>query len=172
MGRYRLRYLTDLAGRIYLAYRNEIWYGFNRSEDIPLTARRSWKYVYLPSPVAESLDLFALIWLAAYRHAALLKPFDEAKKIVETSFDKQVKLRSGEYDLLKRLAILAGTNHFSLILSAERVLTDAEKLHFGKKRVSWLPPELRALSPRAKVHPLCYVFARSALYYIKGGGER
>jgi len=167
MGRYRLRYFTDLAGRIYLAYRDEIWYGFNRSEDITLSARRSWKYVYLPSPVEESLDLFALIWLAAYKHAVLWKPFDEAKKFVEASFDKRAKLRSGEHALLKSLAALAGTNHFSLILSASEVLRDAERLRFGKKRVAWLPPALRELSSRSKVHPLCYVFAKSALFYMR-----
>ncbi|ADM28764.1 hypothetical protein Igag_1972 [Ignisphaera aggregans DSM 17230] len=168
MGRYRLRYFTDLAGRIYMAYRDEIWYGFNRSEEIPLGTRRSWKYVYIPAPVAESLDLFALIWLATYKNSILWKPFNEAKEVAETSFDKQVKLRSGEYDLLKRLATLAGTNHFSLILSAERVLADAEKLQFSKKRVAWLPPALRELSSRSKVHPLCYVFAKSALFYMRG----
>jgi len=167
VGRYKLRYFTDIAGRIYMMYRNEIWYGFNRSEDIPLSTRRSWKYVYIPAPVEESLDLFSLIWLAFYRKAAVWKPFEEAKKIAEASFDKQVKLRSGEYALLKRLAALAGTNHFSLILSAERVLADAEKLQFSKKRVAWLPPDLLTLSPKAKVHPLCYVFAKSALFYIR-----
>jgi len=170
VGRYKLRYFTDLSGRIYMAYRDEIWYGFNRAEDITLSSRRTWKYVYIPAPVEESLDLFALVWLAAYKHAVLLKPFDEAKKLAEASFEKTAKLRSGEYALLKALAVLSGTNHFSLILSAEKVLTDAERLRFGKKRVSWLPPELRELSSRAKVHPLCYVFAKSALYYIRGRG--
>ena len=167
MSRYKLRYFSDIAGRIYMMYRNQIWYGFNRSEDIPVGERKSWKYIYLPAPVEDSMDLFSLIWLASYRGSIEVISYDDAQNLASTLFKRKVKLRNGEYVLLKRLGYLSGLNHYTLIVSAKNVLREVEILKNAKRRVMWLHPDLLKLSTKSKIHPLCYVFAKSTFFYIK-----
>jgi len=147
-------------------YRNEIWYGFNRSEEISVGSRTSRKYIYIKAPVEEGMDLFALIWLASFREKISWLPFDDAENRCRNQFNKVAKLRIGEYILLKKLSLMAETNYYSLILSTYNVLDELNVLRQSKKRVTWLHPDLLKLSSKAKLHPLCYVFAKSSLYYL------
>lgn len=166
MARYKMYALTDIAGRIYILYRNKIWIGYHRAprewlKEIRTHRKRSISFAFKVS----SLDLAALVWLGIEKE---MKP-----EPIEGSRGAVVELRSGEMRILYLIAYALGCTIDDLLGLAARAMDEAEKIRARKKRISWFEPRLKEESKRYKAHPIFLLFGLSSIYYAlrKGVGR-
>jgi len=173
---YKIYRLTDIAGRVYLWYREKIWNYYHRAlkEGVynPPDKPKSYHYFELPMPDdMTSLDVLALIWYAVYHGV----PFTNLPSVDESGvFLAKLPARRVSRGVNYFVKIIAGALQITkeqLLYLAYRSVDEVVDLPRSKRRVTFIEPRLKEIAVLERMKPLEALFAISALYLAKKWGR-
>jgi len=172
---YKIYKLGDIAGRVYLWYRDKIWDYYHRAlkEGIYSPPRKSRAYNYFKIPVPENMtnpDILALIWYILY-HSNLSLIFINAPDLEEAerllSKLPVRKISRGLNYFIKTIAKCLWITREELLYLAYTKANEVLALPRAKARVTYLEPRLKEIAILEKMKPLEALFAISSLYIAK-----
>jgi len=170
---YKIYRLSNIAGKIYLWYREKIWDYYRRAlrERIydPPEKPRTYHYFELPIPDGlTSLDLLALIWYAVYHNNIFFinSPSIDESRIYLHKLPRRRVSRGVNY-FVNTIARTPWITKEQLLYLAYRSTEHVMDLPRSKSRVTFIEPGLKEIAVLERMKPLEALFAISALYIAK-----
>jgi len=165
---YKIYRLTDIAGRIYLWYREKIWGYYHRAlkEGVynPPDKPKSYHYFELSIPDdMTSFDVLALVWYAVYYNAYSNAPTIEESRAYLSKLHR-TKISRGVNFFVNTIARALWITKEQLLCLAYRSVEDVTDLPRTKRRVTFIEPRLKEIAVLERMKPLEALFGISALY--------